>query len=58
MWQTICPITNKMGQYKLNSKAMSYSHCFGTPLTLNKVAISMCFLSKVPSSFLVVLEVS
>ena len=26
----ICPIINKMGQYELNSIAMSYSYCFGT----------------------------
>ena len=32
MEQTISPMTNKMRQYELNSKAMSYSHCFGTAL--------------------------
>ena len=26
------PITKKMRQYELNSKAMSYPHCFGTAL--------------------------
>ena len=27
---TICSIRNKMCQYELKSKAMSYSHCLGT----------------------------
>ena len=28
----ICPITSKVHQYEVNSKAMSCSHCFGAAL--------------------------
>ena len=32
MYQTISPIAEKVCQYELNSKAISYSHYFGAAL--------------------------
>ena len=37
-------MVNKMRQYELNSKALSYSHCFST---LNQATISMRYFTKV-----------
>ena len=41
-----------MRQYESDSKAMSYSYCFGNSFTLNQVMISMCYFSKVNWLFL------
>ena len=57
MKQTICTTTNKMRQYELNSKTMSYSHCFGTAVRRTQ-ATSMHYLLKVSWLFLVFLEAS